>query len=186
MPRLIETMNRVVRVNDGNDSNVDTDNVIDSTIQFQMKFYNSSNPSAIKNIGKPIVLTINPGRMTDEQIHKVEPEDNLIYVRFRANTWNIELMQEAVDYYSVCEVPIVLTFMAYFNTSIPDDHQKYYTYRKRTLNSYHAGWEMIMSMNKYNKWVYSCGKIEGELGTTACRHCGNCLREYFATIERMR
>jgi len=39
---------------------------------------------------------------------------------------------------------------------------------------------------KYNKWVYSCGKIEGEKGTTACRHCGNCLREYFATCERIR
>jgi len=38
----------------------------------------------------------------------------------------------------------------------------------------------------YEKWVYSCGKIEGEAGTNACRHCGNCLREYYATLERMR
>jgi len=44
---------------------------------------------------------------------------------------------------------------------------------------------MIMSRYKYNKWVYSCGKIEGELGITSCRFCGNCIREYWAALERM-
>jgi phosphate starvation-inducible PhoH-like protein len=38
---------------------------------------------------------------------------------------------------------------------------------------------------KDNKWVHSCGKIEGELGDTHCRFCGNCLREYYATTERL-
>ena len=35
-----------------------------------------------------------------------------------------------------------------------------------------------------NKLVYSCG-TEGGSGTTLCRFCGNCLREFYATKERM-
>jgi hypothetical protein len=80
--------------------------------------------------------------------------------------------------------------MAYYTNEIPEDHRVHYTFRKRTLNSYHAittaAWESIIARYKYNRWVYSCGKIEGERGATGCRHCGNCLREFFATMERLR
>ena len=82
--------------------------------------------------------------------------------------------------------------MAYFETSdkIPEEHKINYIFRKRNMNSYWAittkAWEEIMSKYKHSHLVYSCGKIEGELGTTKCRYCGNCLREYFATIVRMR
>ncbi len=68
-----------------------------------------------------------------------------------------------------------------------------YVFRKRTLNHYWAittrAWREILHAYEdtpYEKWVYSCGKIEGEAGTSACRHCGNYLREYYATLERMR
>jgi len=44
----------------------------------------------------------------------------------------------------------------------------------------------VMANFKHNKLVSSCGKIEGEKGDTKCRFCGNCLREYFATMERIR
>ena len=70
------------------------------------------------------------------------------------------------------------------------DHKEHYIYRKRTLNSYYAittaAWMAIMDRYRLNKFVSSCGKIEGELGKTGCRYCGNCLREYFATVERMK
>jgi len=95
-----------------------------------------------------------------------------------------------VDWYGEREVPIILTFMAYFGMAeaIPEGHGINYTFRKRTLNSYNAittdAWENIMSRYKYNKWVYSCGKIEGEKGVSACARCGNCVREYHVTMER--
>ena len=61
------------------------------------------------------------------------------------------------------------------------------------MNSYNAittdAWKDIMDYwreTEYAKWVYSCGKIEGERGITACKFCGNCLREYFVAEERIR
>ena len=64
-----------------------------------------------------------------------------------------------------------------------------YIYRKRTLNSYYAisteAWREVMELYENNPLVYSCGKIEGELGTTSCSRCGNCLREYFNTKEKL-
>jgi hypothetical protein len=88
--------------------------------------------------------------------------------------------------------------MAYHNIeSIPLVSRGYYVYRKRTLNSYYAittdSWRYIMKTwrdTKYERWIYSCGKIEGEKGSefkgNSCRFCGNCIREYYATLERMR
>jgi len=190
MPTVEQVGWRVVRVNDGNDSNFQWDLVVKETNKFPLKFYNTAFPSLESFLHAPVVLTINPGSMTDKVFYRVKPTpQNLMFVRFRTNTWNLDLLDDAVDFYSEMEVPIVLTFMAYFTQSIPGLHKQHYTFRKRTLNSYWAittlTWETIMRKFKYNKWVHSCGKIEGEKGTTACRHCGNCLREFFATMERM-
>jgi hypothetical protein len=81
--------------------------------------------------------------------------------------------------------------MAYYSRdAIPAAARTDYIYRKRTINSYWAitteAWELVMRRYKYNKWVHSCGKIEGQKGDSHCRFCGNCLREYFATMERLR
>jgi len=180
---------QIVRINDGNDSNVDYDTVVMRTHQYRHKFYNTAIPN-LERFDSPVVLTVNPGEMTDIRFHKIDiPPKTLMFVRFRTNTWNTELGEECVRYYTSRDIPVVLTFMAYFNEKIPEGHEGAYVYRKRTLNSYWAittsAWHMIMEKYKNNKWVYSCGKIEGELGDTHCRFCGNCLREYFATRVRM-
>jgi hypothetical protein len=97
-----------------------------------------------------------------------------------------------VDYYTVRGVPVVLTFMAYFKTAsdIPEPERIGYVFRKRTLNSYHAitteAWQEVMDAHRLNKLVHSCGRVEGELGDTKCRYCGNCLREWHVATERMR
>ncbi len=193
MPTAEMAKGRIVRVNDGNDSNVQKDKVIFSTRRYPMKFYNTAIPKELDKFDAPVVLTVNPGKMTDSGTRSlVVIPKNLMFVRVRTNTWNLNLVDVVVEHYSSREVPIVLTFMAYFGTAaaIPEEHKADYIFRQRTLNSYWAiiteAWEKVMARYKYNKWVYSCGKIEGEKGTTACRHCGNCLREYFATMERIR
>lgn len=191
LPNIPEQVDyQVVRVNDGNDSNVDYPTVEMKTQQYLHRFFNTAIPT-IPNKTVPFVLTVNPGKRTDKSFWHLSTAKNLMFVRFRANTWNIELQKECIEFYSQKDIPIVLTFMAYFDTTnkIPEGHENNYIYRKRTLNSYNAitteAWEKIMANYKYNKWVYSCGRIEGELGDTHCRFCGNCLREYFATLERM-
>jgi len=190
MPTLEQAKNRVVRVNDGNDSSINMNFVMKAVAHYPMKFYNTSIPTYLDKFDAPVVLTVNPGKMTDQDAYLINPPKNLMFVRVRTNKWNLDLVDKVVTYYGNREVPIVLTFMAYFTQPIPAKYREFYIFRKRTLNSYWAittkAWEQIMERYKYNKWVYSCGKIEGEKGTTACRHCGNCLREYFATMERLR
>lgn len=192
-PRSMDLRYRVVRINDGNDSNVDRENVISVAEQFQMKYFNTAIPLNIGEFKWPVVLTVNPGMKTDDKFHKLdEIPKNLMFVRVRTNMWNLEnVVDKAVDYYASREVPVVLTFMAYYNEStIPQEYKYHYMYRTRTLNPYWAirtdAWREVMKRYEDNKWVSSCGKIEGEKGTSACRFCGNCLREYFATMERIR
>lgn len=184
----------VVRVNDGNDSNVNRKHVLEQTSIYPMKFYNTAIPNDLEGFNDPVVLTINPATLTDTGFHRLkEIPSNLMFVRFRVNMWNLRNFRDAVHYYGDREVPIVATFMAYFKESIPDGYKSHYTFRKRTINSYWAinteSWRTVMRYwndTKWEKWVYSCGKIEGEKGVTACRHCGNCLREYFAAMERIK
>lgn len=205
IPSLEEAAGKIVRVNDGNDSNIKRDIVIENTKQFPNKFYNTAIPMYLEEFDAPIVLTLNPGKMTDTMFHKLDSiPKNLMMVRIRTNTWNIDMVDDAVEYYTSKDIPVVLTMMAYYNdNAIPEgeskiectrktcrDHKEHYIYRKRTLNSYYAittaAWMAIMDRYRLNKFVSSCGKIEGELGKTGCRYCGNCLREYFATVERMK
>jgi len=192
MPSEEEAMGKIVRVNDGNDSHVDQKKVIELTAKYPMRFYNTSFVQNIDEYDMPVVLTLNPGEMTDTDIHII-PHDkipkNLMFVRVRTNTWNLDLVNQAVQHYTEVEVPIILTFMAYFKGDIPEHAKTDYIHRKRTSNEYWAittdAWRRVMSIYEDNRWVYSCGKIEGERGITKCRHCGTCLREYFATIEKL-
>jgi len=182
---------RIVRVNDGNDSNVQQELVIEACKDYKLKFYNTAIPKNFEKFDDPVVLTVNPGKMTDLDWYKVEDiPKNLMFVRIRVNMWNLEtVVDEAVKYYTNREVPVILGFMAYYNKIIDEKYSKYYIYRKRTINSYWAittdAWEEIMVRYKHNYYLYSCGKIEGEKGVTGCARCGNCIREFFATKERM-
>lgn len=191
LPNIPEKVDyQIVRVNDGNDSNNNRTEVLSKTAHFLHKFYNTAIPDLDEFIS-PVVLTVNPAGLTDYSFHLVEDAPkNLMFVRFRTNTWNLNVLDKCVEFYSSIDVPIVLTFMAYYaNSSIPSGNGTNYIYRKRTLNSYYAittkAWRRIMERYQDNKWVHSCGKIEGEEGDTHCRFCGNCLREYFATLGRM-
>jgi len=191
MPEFAQSIGRVVRVNDGNDSNNDHQHVLESTQMYQFKFYNTSIPKRLENFVDPVVLTINPGKMTDIEFYKVDPiPKNLMFVRIRTNMWNLfSVVLPAVRYYTEREVPVVLTFMAYYDTrdKIPLEFRDSYVFKKRTLNSYYVitngGWDLIMAEFRNNKYVHSCGK---NADTHPCKFCGNCLREYFATVERIR
>lgn len=181
---------RIVRVNDGNDSSHRMAEVISSTNVYKNRFFNTAIPKYLADFPGPVVLTVNPGKKTDTSAYFLEDiPNNLMYVRFRANAWNLDLANKVVDYYTSREVPVVMTFMAYFLEKLPEDHANKYIFRKRTMNSYWAittnAWRDIMRTWEDNILVSSCSKIEGEKGTYKCRHCGVCLREYFATMERI-
>lgn len=185
-PNWVEKNNYIVRVNDGNDSNHQHDLVVDETSVYKHRFFNTSIPKL--DFPGPVVLTLNPGKMTDKSWHKIDPiPDNLMFVRFRTNMWNHNLLGEAIEYYTEKEVPVVVTFMAYYKKDLPENHKQFYVFKKRTLNSYwvlsDGAWHSIMVDFKRNPYVYSCGIKYGDY---ACKRCGNCLREYFATKEKIK
>ena len=173
----------VVRMNDGNDSNVDRAAVLASAKQYGEVFFNTSITSNIADFPGPVVLTINPSDMTDKAFHQLDPVPrNLMFVRFRTNMWNLDLLDQAVEMYTEQDVPVVLTFMAYYNMAVDERFKSSYSFRKRTINSYWVlntdAWDSVVERYKTNKYVYTCGK---DATTSGCKYCGTCLREYYAT-----
>jgi hypothetical protein len=201
MPSLEEAAGRVIRVNDGNDSSVQRHLVMEAVQKYPDRFYNTAIPKWLAEFDAPVVLTVNPADMTDTDFYIVDDPvpPNLMFVRIRTNVWNLEsVVEPAIEYYAERKVPIVLTFMAYHEHQAQFDEKSSlcggvangdcYVYRPRTLNSYYAiktdAWQKVMDRYRFNQWVYGCNKIEGV--TFACHRCGNCLREYYATKERIR
>jgi len=193
MPDVNEVINKnqIVRVNDGNDSNIDRELVVKSVQCYPLRFYNTSIPKDLEKFDAPVVLTLNPGKNTDSIFHKLSNvPKNLMFLRFRTNTWNIDLAKEAIEFYK--NTPVVLTWMAYFETmekNMPEIQKQNYVFRKRTLNSYWAitteAWIKYMEQFRDKKNVYSCGHVEGENGDTKCKYCGNCIREFYSARMRM-
>lgn len=168
MPTAEQAEGRVVRINDGNDSNVQRGVVINAASRYAMKFFNTAIPKDLGAFPAPVVLTVNPGGMTDETAHLVdECPPNLMFVRFRTNTWNLDLCDEVVEHYASREVPIILTFMAYFAVNaddrIPKHHQANYIWRKRTMNAY---WAITT-----DAWRQVKGKLFPEF-EIVCDYCG--------------
>lgn len=178
---------RIVRINDGNDSNNQRELVMETAKRYKEYFYNTSIPRDLDKFDAPVVLTINPKLLTDKNFYKVERLPNIMFVRIRTNMWNVhDVVTPAIEYYSNIKIPIVLTFMAYYLQQIPTDFETCYEYKMRTINSYYVlkpeFIDLIMNSYRLNPYVYPCGYK----GQHTCKFCGNCIREYYNTKERMR
>jgi hypothetical protein len=199
LPNMPENLKKwqIVRVNDGNDSNHQKDEVINAIQEYKYEnyFYNTSYLN-LDVFDAPVVLTLNPSDMTDKCWFYADPiPKKLMMVRIRVNTWNLDnVVLPATEYYALLKIPVILTFMAYNENinKIPKKHLHQYKIAKRTLNDYAVIktkiWRQIMTYfedTSYEDYVYSCSKIEGEKGSRQCSRCGNCGREYMNTMERM-
>lgn len=187
IPTAEEAAGRIVRMNDGNDSNVQRDVVIEAAKSYEDVFFNTSIPRDLSGFPGPVVLTVNPARMTDNDYHEVAPSPNLMYVRIRVNTWNMcKVVIPAVEYYTGHGIPVILTFMAYYTEKLPEGEEKNYEWKKRTMNSYWVltkeAHDRIEKIFENNPLVHTCG----HKGTFSCSQCGNCIREYYRTKEAMR
>jgi hypothetical protein len=137
VPTLEEVGDKIVRVNSGHDSNIQKELVLKVTEQYPKKFYNTSIPNF--DFPAPVVFTCN-GRDTDFSATIVTDVSNLMAVRFRTNTWNVELLDAVVKFYAIeRSVPLTITFMRYtLLDSIPDNHKRNYEIRKNVLNNYYC------------------------------------------------
>lgn len=189
IPPLALTKNRIVRINDVNDSNNKRDLVISTAQQFLDKFFNTSIPHELEGFVYPVVLTTNPGSAEDTALryHQIYPvPKNLMFVRARVNSWNLPLIDQIVNHYSGYQVPVVLTFMAYYETPIPPTHGAFYKVRPRTTNSYWVinpeVWDMVVERYRSNPYVFTCG---ADATKFACADCRNCENLYIKKIREL-
>jgi hypothetical protein len=194
MPDPEEVGDGIVRVNCGHDSNIGRDEVIAATAKYSRRFFNTSIPKF--DFPAPVVLTANPR----EEVPAYQPiflsdgpPANLMFVRLRVSSTNLHHIAEAVKRWTGQDVPVVLTFMAYYDAEpqVPAEVRASvggpcYEWRVRHINSYWcptaAFVRWVMAAYRGNRLVSYCGSLEGSY----CRLCRNCETYYLQTIKRMK
>ena len=175
VPTLEEVKGKIVRVNSGNDSNNQKELVLETTRQYPRRFYNTSVPDL--DFGEePVVLTINPRQ--DDCWTAVDDPGDLMFVRFRANTWNLSMAYDAIKHYCYeRDVPLVMTFMRYYDKE--GIQASGYEFRKHIDHSYwditQEGFDSVMDALLPVRLLYTCGTPENPY----CRDCGVCETLYW-------
>lgn len=191
IPDPDEVGNGIVRMNCGNDSNNQRELVIKTAIQYQRYFFNTSIPKF--DFPGPVVLTANP---KEEKEYFPPPKHipiNLMFVRLRVSGTNLALIDEAVAAWTATKVPVVLTFMAYYDKDVSvctDDidipANLCYVWKTRHINEYWCATPLFMEavLRRYrdNRLVSMCSSLE----CSYCRECLNCETYYIQTMKRLR
>jgi len=175
---------KVVRMNSGHDSNIERERVIEQAIKYPNFFFNTSVPKF--DFPGPVVFTCNgkpavgERAPADSKAILTEEVENLMFVRFRMNTWNKKLADSVVHWYTTRGIPVVITFMRYLNLdSIPVEERENYEWKKHVTNDYHSlkqkARDEIMARWASNVLVYSCGMSDSSF----CKDCGNCFYLYW-------
>lgn len=223
VPDPSEVGDDIVRMNSGHDSNIEKDEVLKCAAQYKNVFFNTSIPNF--DFPGPVVFTanakeeepalcpiVNRRTKTRQLPPKIEPFfDRLMFVRLRVSPTNLEMVRHAVSCWTAAKVPVVLTFMAYYDQDPPgcrklaDGHFACltcpspddplprtneivaYTWKTRTLNAYYCAtreWirQVTLEMKKYGgRNVTICGTYDG----AKCVDCHNCESYYWQTKKHM-
>ncbi len=174
LPIIEEAANKIVRVNSGDDSNINRQAVIKATVQYPHKFYNTSLPNF--DFPAPVVFTCN-GRSL---ILVKKGLENLMFVRVRTSIFDLDTVDKAVQHYAVKhKIPVVLTFMRYYSEeSIPKEYRQYFEHKQHVLNSYycHTIEAHLQVLTRYKGLgVRMCGTPVSSF----CVDCRNCELLYW-------
>lgn len=180
-PTVEEVGEGIVRVNCGHDSNIEREKVIRETAIYKHRFFNTSMPRF--DFPAPVVFTANREEEKPPLIYA--ETDNVMYVRLRVSTTNLEFVQMGVDHYIDYidgQIPVVLTFMAYYEDP-PDKNN--YEWKVRHINSYWCAKKefilKVLEIFKDNRFVTMCGTPDSNY----CRDCKNCETYYWQTVKRL-
>jgi len=194
IPDPEEVGDGIVRMNCGHDSSMEKDKVIAQAAEYQHAFFNTSIPAGLGEFPGPVVLTANRNEEAPATL-LAPPPKNLMYVRLRTSGTNLDLVDLAVEHYTAWQVPVIITFMAYYDVE-PRVSSKVcadiggmpecYEWKVRHINSYWCPTKLFMRyvMNRYqdNRLVSMCSSI----GSAYCRDCRNCETHYLQTQKRLR
>lgn len=199
IPDPAEVGNSIVRMNCGHDSNLQRKLVIATAGQYKNFFFNTSIPNY--DFPGPVVLTINC--CEEEPKRAIRPPTiippNLMFIRIRASASNLGDVHRLVTDWSLSDVPIVITFMAYYDDEVVEkvidnrhafyvgiDPNEMYEYKTRHINKYWCPTrEMKMTTMKSlnvegNRLLTACC-----LDSEYCKDCRNCESYYWITRGRL-
>jgi hypothetical protein len=183
MPSHGDVGDGIMRVNSGHDSNIERDMVISSTEVYPKRFFNTSIPKF--DFPAPVVFTAN-AKEEDQPEMLPLPPDNIMFIRLRVSSTNLGYVYDAVKHYSLLGVPVVLTFMAYYDKEPESSH--FYTWKQRHINSYWCPTREFMAdvmrdMKRIGgRSVSLCSDLDGY----KCEDCRNCETYYYQTIKHMK
>ncbi len=196
IPSKSEAEGKIVRMNSLHDSNRAKELVIQQARKYKDVFFNTSIDSF--DFPGPVVYTANA--------HEESPVDldflkdpffkNIMFIRLRVSSTNLHHLWRAVlDIGAVTDVPIVLTFMAYYDQNMWEATVKIkggtnivcYTWRTRHVNKY---WCATAAFKKHvlQKLNVSCFRqvtLCGTLTSDFCRDCRNCEAYYWLAKRRL-
>lgn len=181
IPSIEEVKNKIVRVNSGNDSNLNKEYVIKQTINYPYKFYNTSLPNF--DFPGPVVFTCNGRNL----ILANEGLENLMAVRIRVSPFNLDDVSKAVEHYRVNHnIPVIFTFMHYYDDKvIPNEYKNLYIFKQHVINSYYCLTKeaMVSILEKFKgKGIRVCGSPWSSL----CKDCNNCELLYWQFLNKKR
>jgi len=187
----------IVRVNSGHDSNIERDQVIGRTHVYPKRFFNTSIPEF--DFPDPVVFTAN----ASEERNAWLPEhlrskrsgvrlgdklfDNLMFVRLRTSSMNVPLVANAAEKWGEAGVPVLLTFMRYYDESeFAKQNRDEYVQRSHITNTYWCPSDHFMRaalkfVSAFNSKIEMCGTPRSSL----CKDCLCCEKYYYQAKRRM-
>lgn len=182
-PTTEEVGDGIVRVNCGHDSNIERLQVIKETEQYRHRFFNTSLPKF--DFPAPVVFTANKEEERAACVLDIVPL-NMMYIRLRVSSTNLHHIDIAVQWYAKLKrVPIVLTFMAYYDQEPKNKGQ--YIWKKRHINSYWCATPafIISVLQRERKFGGRLITMCGTPSSNWCRDCRNCETYYWQTARRI-
>ncbi len=190
-PILEEVGDGIVRVNSGHDSNIQRKRVIKNTKQYPKRFFNTS-IGRLQHFPDPVVFTANASEEEvaflpqDFMAHAFDDYvfENVMFVRLRVSSTNLYHVIQAAEQWGIKHVPVVLTFMRYYDVEVAAND--FYQYRKSILNPYWCPTKEFMEttlqiVSQFNPRIMMCGTPT----SSYCKDCLNCEKYYYLTKERM-
>lgn len=184
IPTILEVGGKIVRMNSGNDSNHQRDLVIKVAKQYGDFFFNTSTPCF--DFSGPVVFTANR-QCPQNKVHLVpNPPHNLMFVRARVSPWNLGDVGLVVGHYLKKHgIPVVLTFMRYYDGDlIPEHHKDDYEWKEHIINDY---WvlkpEAMLRIMEHFKGIGV--RMCGTPYSSYCVDCRNCEFLYLECKKKM-
>jgi len=210
IPTVAEVGSAIVRMNDLHDSNIFPALVKGVAKRYKRVFFNTSIPKF--DFDGPVVFTAN-AKEEEPPIMLEDIPENLMAVRLRVSVTNLPYIQPAVLWYArQNQVPVILTFMAYYSqfppgtkpgaslqykkTRVLEHKLPYwnngqvdyaYIYKRRTSNEYWVIYNKFSNtITEEFKKLY--GRVVSQCGGVAshlCMTCRNCETLYWLSIKHL-